>query len=75
MLPSNSQNPLNLVMDFGKYKGRTIARIAEQDPRYLMWIGSLPAVRRRSLLWSSVRGHLLKILQDELTRERFGDLA
>lgn len=70
-----NQKPLNVVMCFGKYNGRSMVWIAEHDPRYLMWIGSLPVVRSRRDLWSSVRGLLLEILQAELNQDHFGDLA
>lgn len=75
MNPLYIHKNMNLVMHFGKYNGRSIAWIAEHDPRYLMWLGSLPVVRTRHILWSSVRGQLLKILQAELDAEYFGDLA
>ena len=75
MTPSNRKKPLNLVMNFGKYKGTSVAWIAAHDPKYLMWIGSLHAVRNSPELWSSVREQLLKILQTDLDQDRFADLA
>ena len=71
----NACKPLDRVMRFGKYKGQMMSWVAQRDPRYLMWIGSLPMVRSRRDLWPSVRGFLLEILQAEQDADRFGDLA
>jgi curved DNA-binding protein CbpA len=34
------------VLDFGRYAGWTIARVAEQDPDFLEWLIRMPAGRR-----------------------------
>ncbi len=67
--------PVDRVMKFGKYKGQMMSWVAERDPRYLMWIGSLPMVRSRRDLWPSVREYLLEVLQAEQDSDRFSDLA
>ena len=69
-------NPVrNLIIEFGKYRGRSVATLAKIDPAYLCWISTLPKVRNTPALWESVRGHLMLVFQAEINAERFADLA
>ena len=65
----------NIVLDFGRYRGRAVASVAAQDPGYLLWVATLPKVRGNPALWASVRGYLLQQLQAEIDAEMNGDLA
>ena len=31
----------NTIMPFGKYKGKDLLHITEENPRYLLWLGTL----------------------------------
>jgi len=35
---------LDSILDFGKYKGRTVEDVLDEDPRYLLW--ALESVER-----------------------------
>jgi uncharacterized protein (DUF3820 family) len=42
-----SQAPLRpaIILDFGRYRGRTLSDLAREDPAYLQWFSRTPAGR------------------------------
>ena len=71
----NATNTPNILIEFGKYKGRSVATVAAEDLRYLHWLCTLPSIRARVNLWRSIRAHVVAALQHEIDSERFGSLA
>jgi len=71
----NVTNTPNILIEFGKYKGRSVATVAAQDFRYLLWLSTLPTIKTRTNLWRCIRAHVVAALQAEIDAERFGDIA
>lgn len=61
---------MNIVLTFGKYKGKTVEEIAEADPWYIVWLKD--NVEVASPLISQELYNDCRMEVDEMERESWG---
>jgi uncharacterized protein (DUF3820 family) len=65
------------VFKFGKWHGRSVSEVAEDDPKYLRWLIATDFLRAKygDRLYRAVRAALIKHLVDEIEAEKHPAVA